>query len=563
MDWHDSSCRRLDLISYDGIDSCMRCGSFSGPATALLFLPILKQSDIRLLHLSPGVFEQDIRCEISVHDLSSRPEYEAVSYTWADETGNDDLCKTILVSGQPLSVTRNCENALKRVRRLDVLRMVWIDAVCINQNDANERGHQVRLMPQIYYRAQKVLIYIGEEADNSDFCFKTTDLGNLTSSGRFHTALTRLLSRQYFSRVWVLQEVALARTATVICGNERIPWAQLCKAQLEMAPRSSTFMSTPILKMKETELYTTPGRLLDLLDISRRCKAKDPRDKVYALLGLIVDHSSQGLAADYNLSVKDLYIKVALDLASQHGWGHVLCRAGTRNRSTSALPSWVPDWSHSIENMEVPYNSIQYNDRDDSLNIRVGHVGTSRDFEFDILDNTRPGYLSTGNDDDASQYLFIQPNIDVSRSFYPELSPLYCTRLCPSNSKIIGNRLTGTIHPTMSRIQYVVVHSLDAVRWLPQTEFLEMFKLSYYLALLLACHGLGILRNAIEYELRPPQPHNKLDSLWRDTFTLDNFQQAKLREAGGDYELLVNFNDAIWKLLVRMLSRKEVQLKII
>ncbi|KAI0182219.1 heterokaryon incompatibility protein-domain-containing protein, partial [Xylaria flabelliformis] len=316
MEWHDDSCKRLDLFSSNGLDSCLRCGSFGKSTTAHLFPPLSKQSDTRLLRLLPGEFAEDVRCEIYVHDLSSRPEYEAISYTWADETGNDDLAKTIFVPGEPLSVTCNCENALKRIRRQYCARMVWIDAVCINQNDKNERGHQVQLMPRIYSSAKRVLIYIGERTIDSDFCFHALGSSSMNTYNNYQiegllVSLRCLLASQYFSRVWVLQEVALARTATSI----------------------RKLLDTSILKMKEAELYTTPHRLIDLLDISRRCKARDPRDKVYALLGLIVDHRSLGLVADYNITVKELYIQVALVVALRHGWANLLFRAGTTNRS--------------------------------------------------------------------------------------------------------------------------------------------------------------------------------------------------------------------------------------
>jgi hypothetical protein len=89
-------------------------------------------------------------------------------------------------------------------------------------------------------------------------------------------------------------------------------------------------------------MYTTPERLLDLLDISCTCDAKDPRDKVYALLGLAIDENSHGLVADYNLSVKKLHIKVTLHLASRHDWEKILHRADDarrRKKFSKLLPS--------------------------------------------------------------------------------------------------------------------------------------------------------------------------------------------------------------------------------
>ncbi|KAI3319596.1 HET-domain-containing protein [Xylariaceae sp. AK1471] len=606
MEWHDRFCPRLDLISCDAFDSCLRCGSYSEPATAYSFPPISKQSDTRLVYLFPGGFEQDIRCEISVHDLSSRPEYEAVSYTWADETGNDDLCRTIFVSGKPLSVTRNCENALKRIRRSDSVRAVWIDAVCINQNDKNERGHQVQLMPRIYSYAQRVLIYIGEGTDDSDFCLNALGSGRTNSfedqSFKIYISLKCLLSRQYFSRVWVLQEIALARTATVICGDRHIMWTQLYNTNLEVrhAQEIQSLVSRSILKMKEAELYTTPDRLLDLLDISRRCKAKDPRDKVYALLGLIIDHHSQGLEADYNLSVKDLYIKVALDLALRHGWKNILLRAGTAHRSIDTLPSWVPDWSHHVENMSIPanahpfdYGALQYKESDGSLNFRALYMGPADDLTVFLFKTAHLEDSQTDHGDThVPQSFFLPDRIYVllknpilmksKENFFFSLC-----RLHVSDGEIIGNQLTATIRDATGDQQgYYRVYAHDLAVSLTLTTVHDVLEVlseleddylhedepwddlisswtresSMNYSDFSSWPSRDILLHAIEHESRPP---NEVDLLWRNIIELDPSRQEALRGHSIDYELLLDLNEAIWKLYVRLFLWRELEVKII
>ncbi|KAI0972276.1 heterokaryon incompatibility protein-domain-containing protein [Xylaria arbuscula] len=211
----------IDPVLSGGVESYTQCSSLVESAIPLFCPPLLELSNIRLLSLMPGNFEQELRCEISVHNLSSIPEYQAVSYTWAEETGNVDKCKTILVSSHSVRVTRNCENVLKRIRKSQELRVIWIDAVCINQSDIDERGPQVQLMPQIYRGARGVLVYLGEAAGGSDFCFDALASGRVGEDGypKFRKALKELVWRPYWLRVWILQEFALARTATVICGD--------------------------------------------------------------------------------------------------------------------------------------------------------------------------------------------------------------------------------------------------------------------------------------------------------------------------------------------------------
>ncbi|KAI0855569.1 HET-domain-containing protein [Xylaria cubensis] len=592
MEWHDDSCPRLDLFSSNGLDSCLRCGSFGKSTTAHLFPPLSKQSDTRLLRLLPGDFVQDVHCEIYVHDLSSRPEYEAISYTWADETGNDDLAKTIFVSGEPLSVTCNCENALKRIRKLDYARMVWIDAVCINQNDKNERGHQVQLMPRIYSSAQRVLIYIGERTVDSDFCFRALGWSSMNtySSYELHGSLRHLLGRQYFSRAWVLQDVALARTATVICGDMQITWRQLCNFNLETGfweRRIRELLDTSLLKMKEAELYTTPHRFLDLLDISRRCKARDPRDKVYALVGLILDHRSIGLVADYNLTTKELYIQVALVVAMRHGWANVLFRAGTTNRSIDELPSWVPDWSHYLEKPLSPnethqldYEVFRYDNKDGSLKFKALTVGSESCLRVFPLPSTNipnsdiSKNLFLGHDtilmlmgpwslkarEDYSPHYYCLPKseskincnqLTMAMSHMGNLLDYHC--LVPAHD--IAMSLTLTTAQGVEDLLHLVsrTHSLtetpwyyvflDSSSWYDREEWPGREEWPDREALLLAIKHETLIR-----------PLCDIDSLWRNLITFDPFRQGTLKSKGIDDELLLDLNEAIWKLLVRLFS---------
>ncbi|KUJ08711.1 HET-domain-containing protein, partial [Mollisia scopiformis] len=115
----------------------------------------------RLLKILPGLEHAVIKCELEVVDLESRPRFEALSYVW----GNPNPPNTIECNNQPHSVTPNLALAIRRLRMPDGTRVVWIDAICVNQEDLNERSQQVQLMREIYSQAWRVVVWLGEDEE--------------------------------------------------------------------------------------------------------------------------------------------------------------------------------------------------------------------------------------------------------------------------------------------------------------------------------------------------------------------------------------------------------------
>ncbi|KAK8030104.1 HET-domain-containing protein [Apiospora rasikravindrae] len=360
MDWHDDSCRRLDLVSMGGLRSCLSCGSFEEPgpqdnATSALartpssgasaepshHAPIHQKSETRILILQPGEFEDPVHgdlliADFSSNDFSSKEPYEALSYTWADESGDSTLCKTIQLSGHPFLVTANCENALRRLRKRFYTRRVWVDAICIDQGNISERGHQVQLMPTIYSRAQSVLIYVGEAAHGTDELLSAISSNDHT---RFDSEdLKIFFERRYFSRIWVLQEVALARKAEMICGAYIIPWTTF---KWGIASKN---MKVPVLQFDHRS-YTDPHQLVDMMTFAAQCQCEDPRDKVYSLLGLFPFTAGRFMTPDYSLSVEEVYADMARYIASEFSWAFLLRLASRQFENLPhGWPTWVPDW---------------------------------------------------------------------------------------------------------------------------------------------------------------------------------------------------------------------------
>ncbi|KAF1361015.1 HET-domain-containing protein [Lizonia empirigonia] len=177
----------------------------------------------RLIRLRRG--RSGIQCELFhawLDDIDTFMEYEALSYTWGDELETWD----IELNGKHLPVRKNLTLALKHLRYPNQDRILWIDAICIDQDNTKERGHQVGQMSLIYQRADRVLIWLGIATIETDFVWQDLWSRNqplLHADGnhisRQREGLNILLRRPWFRRVWILQEVANARAARVICGH--------------------------------------------------------------------------------------------------------------------------------------------------------------------------------------------------------------------------------------------------------------------------------------------------------------------------------------------------------
>ena len=172
--------------------------------------PLLPGPDkIRLLRLKPNEDETaPIQCELFNYSLQKSTKgthlYEALSYVWGDPKETSP----IRVDGDQFPVTVKLHEALSRLRDRSIERIIWVDAVCINQNDDPEKKHQIGLMPKIYGQANRVIIWLGEAADDSDLAVeeirvagskKSTNSSNET----IQQAILALLGRSWFRRIWV------------------------------------------------------------------------------------------------------------------------------------------------------------------------------------------------------------------------------------------------------------------------------------------------------------------------------------------------------------------------
>ncbi|KAF9891666.1 hypothetical protein FE257_003678 [Aspergillus nanangensis] len=388
--WHDPSCSMPRIYSYNSMTTCLNCYCYDADAAVLdtpysTFNRITQKTELRLLLIKGASFDEDVYCRLIPTEIARLPAYEAISYTWAEESGDARKVDTIYINGRPFTVTTNCKTALKRVRLPSRARTVWIDAVCIDQTNDEERSQQVQLMPEIYSRAKRVLIYLGEamheELPGLAYISRgpTSHLRDDELWPVVRQTIASLLRRRYFSRVWILQEVALAQEALVLCGEHEIPWESL-RGMVDSFPRmKSTSLpqamalfdeSHPLPKALEfgARVYRGASHLLNLLDLTRGCQSTDPRDKVFAVFGMINCAESLGYIADYTKDVEQTYSRIALFLAEAAGLVPILARAVCR-RNIQTLPLWVTDWSSPYSPDELRWINQVHGESDSTIRV--------------------------------------------------------------------------------------------------------------------------------------------------------------------------------------------------
>ncbi|KAF5581290.1 heterokaryon incompatibility het-6 [Fusarium pseudoanthophilum] len=324
----------------------------------VIYPKLTERSHIRLLELLPAPREKALEGRFQVVDIEQMPAYEALSYTWADDNNDASLCQRIFIGlgNRALPITRNCHQALSRLRRKTESLLIWVDAICINQSDLGERSDQVVMMGTIFSQAAEVHGYVGEDPDNvegGEFGAITLLKDELQSSklasrhfkDNAEEALGRLLRRPFFSRLWVVQEVLLARSITIHCGDSTTPISRdvFIKAKLHNA-------AVPWWLTKIGWIGAqSKGDMLELLSATALCKMSDMRDKIFGLLGLADGNEVNVLKANYKLT--------------QTNWHNVIELAESMTnlglRSKYGIPSWVPLW----DLQETAYNSVDLSER--------------------------------------------------------------------------------------------------------------------------------------------------------------------------------------------------------
>ncbi|RYP60841.1 hypothetical protein DL770_009919 [Monosporascus sp. CRB-9-2] len=330
------------------------------------YSPLSKQGSIRLLRLMPHKDKKaPMQCQLFEYPLQEQGEgthlYEALSYEWGskdnrqpvyiqsdDESdryptaemkrGFDGRSYPPAGNNRRLFITANLDAALSHLRDRFVERIIWVDAICINQKDSNEKGQQIQFMARIFAKASRVIVWLGEVADNSDQALDVIRKAakeqstNAAINETNKQAILTLLKRPWFQRIWVLQEVAAARHILIKCGPTEIDGYAFC---LGLSALQLSYETCPDLQglirpvaylirdaifrpRYEKDETSRPGGfsleirpLSELMDMYHTRKATIIHDKVYALLGMSSDDpSTAGLSPNYESSWKEVFRKL-------------------------------------------------------------------------------------------------------------------------------------------------------------------------------------------------------------------------------------------------------------
>lgn len=415
------------------------------PSTRPLTYSQLRDAHIRLIHLNVGARNDALSIQIQENVcLETAPVYEALSYTWGDSKKE----RSISCGSESIAITANLATALVRLRNTDKPRTLWIDQICINQDDVHERNKQVALMHRIYSKAESVVIWLGEEGpdDGMAFGFVPILLSYLpsVSAGNGATrqglvvrqalpiigspawiALSRVFSRPYFRRSWIIQEVALARHAVVHCGPYVIDWDLLAAAstyqmgQLASDAENAHDAVAAIMELNRND-HGRGNNLVDALFMSYRFNCTDPRDKVFAMLGLA---QALVLQPDYSSSVEDVYLQTTQFLLVALGNLDILCCVSHPKR-VATLPSWVPDWQAQVvvkrklgksraREPDAPRHQVRHSDDYRALTVDGWCVGSLATVA-DVFPPNKSGFDIGWNE-------FVEALIHPDGGFYTEI----------------------------------------------------------------------------------------------------------------------------------------------
>ncbi|KAF1990732.1 hypothetical protein K402DRAFT_389648 [Aulographum hederae CBS 113979] len=245
-----------------------------------------EKREIRLIKILPSKFNLGIRCRLLTFPVKEAPPYEALSYTWGDHKTK----YKIMLNGKRSFIAKNLYDALRRFRLKNEARLLWADAICINQADKQELAKQVQMMPDIYRTASNVLVWLGGADKKSTLALRYLHV----LGSNFGRGLSDEEDRKMFQE-------------------------------------------------RPKPFKPHVPRLEDVFAQMRERGTSDPRDRIYATISLLPFDDPRTLEIDYTLSAHKLYERATL-LSFNHGSLRFLQYCQPHIKSPD-LPSWIPDWS--------------------------------------------------------------------------------------------------------------------------------------------------------------------------------------------------------------------------
>ncbi|KAL8658226.1 MAG: hypothetical protein Q9226_001163 [Calogaya cf. arnoldii] len=285
----------------------------------------------RHLLLAPGGGRDPLSCSLTIVDIQNAPRYEALSYSW----GRNSAVNSLWCEGRPLTIRMNLDHALRNLRLPNQARRLWVDALCIDQSNTDERSRQVQYMRLIYKYAARTIVWLGLRSPGIEEVFrlsqviaeirhasggsyahiKTTEMGPvgqeldliadiLDAHPQTLSDLVQFFNREYFMRTWCVQEVVVSAWCVAKCEDLEIDFMSLLSSAIHVnMRRSSMFAAKPlefwnmiymlkqpgrsnIPRKSEHDIEGSVGPILTGLISTRDFKATDPRDKIFSLFGI-------------------------------------------------------------------------------------------------------------------------------------------------------------------------------------------------------------------------------------------------------------------------------------
>ncbi|XXH05371.1 hypothetical protein Hte_011797 [Hypoxylon texense] len=325
----------------------------------------LPDRNIRLLELFAGDALDELEGTLQHVSLDDKPSYQAISYAW----GFSIKPFVLHTPEGAVGITASLCFGLRRLRKKRSSIVVWADAICIDQSNAEEKSRQVRLMPEIFKTAERVSVWTGQEADDSDHALELIrrmatsaeaeapeTAANLEESAVWDS-VNKFFKRPWFQRAWIAQELVLARQVIIMCGKESAQWDDIYVAArkcFQNSQKSTTDIMkhigrnvSAVLSLGALRLSCHKGeddnrrRLLTLIQSFHHTKATLQRDKLFALLGLASDAQDPNFNPDYASPLETIVLRYAGVFVGRGSAIELLYRAGS---PSPRFPSWIPDW---------------------------------------------------------------------------------------------------------------------------------------------------------------------------------------------------------------------------
>lgn len=363
-----------------------RAASSINTLRSYAYQPLVESKrEIRILRLLRRTNRPEICCEFIITSVDEAPPFEAVSYTWGEEA----MTECIVVEGRRLLVSPTVSKWLRYRRSFFSGAYLWIDAVCINQKDNNEKMNQLLIMRDIYSQATRTIVWLAHPAEVHD-SYKARSLimtlcafmilnaapehiHSVTSRDASMPSVTRLLARSYFDRIWVVQEIALAKCVHVAYGDVVMNWDSIALfvSAVATSERIGNIMPSKededglsaggyhlplrhlvnVSEIAQARRTCQEGNRLSLIEALVRLRsftATIPHDNIYGFLGMVDESPKLLPIATYDQPVEELFAAITKLLFGRNEALPILQLAGSSHmRSLENLPSWVPDMSQS------------------------------------------------------------------------------------------------------------------------------------------------------------------------------------------------------------------------